>query len=81
MAMSSPSQTSYKRPNLGEMTEAPDMKKVHALPSHSMDWAHWDQKQASTSSNTVEHEAYEKPSAPTVIQGMEWQGIDETSNN
>ena len=74
MAMSSPSQNSYKRPNLGEMTEAPDMKKVHALASQPMDWAHWRQKPASIATtslaNTVDQEVYEKPSAPTVIQGM-----------
>ena len=80
--MFSPSLTSYKRPNLGEMAEAPDFKKVHALASQSVpaEWAHWRPKPASmtteasySSGNTVDQEVYAESSASAAagLQGRE----------
>ena len=74
MAMSSPSQTSSKRPNLGEMMEAPNQKKVHQVP---LEWAHWRPADPS-SGHTVDQELYggqhphshPEPSA-AALQGME----------
>jgi len=71
--MSSPSLTSYKRPNLGEMAEAPDLKKVHALTGQSVpaEWAHWRPKPADTiSANTVDQEFYGEHSEAAALQVM-----------
>ena len=72
--MSSPSLTSCKRPNLGEMAEAPDLKKVHALTGQSVpaEWAYWRPKPADTiSANTVDQEFYGEHSEAAALQGRE----------
>ena len=82
--MSSPSLTSYsyKRPNLGEMAEAPDLKKVHALTGQSVpaEWAHWRPKPASMatdsiSANSVDQEFYGEHSeaSAAAFQGREME--------
>ena len=77
--MSSPSLTSDKRPSLGEMSEAPDLKKVHALASQAVpaEWAYWRPKPASmrtdpSSANTVDQEFYGEHSeaSASALQGM-----------
>ena len=61
----------YKRPNLGEMAEAPDLKKVHVLGSQSVDWEFWRPKPASITTDTTssantaaDQEVYEDYSQP-----------------
>ena len=96
--MFSPSLNSYKskRPNLGEMAEAPDLKKVHGLTGQSVpaEWAHWRPKPTSmtteasysSSGNTVEQEVYAEHSEPSAseaaaLQGREGRVLDEICLN